>query len=220
MKKLLLLGFLSMFGASQAHASFVNIITGADMSGLQVTANFSGGVTETLTWQVISAGTGLTDTVSLESEEGGVLGTMFSLTQKGDSQGNIDDRGTASWDDDIFYGLWSLTNSSQNILTSLVISALGTNVVFDSLFDDNGNGSGIGRAFIVQPTGVSPVAIYSNLIQDELFSTLTIELDLASQGNINFFADTDIKNVAVPAPATLSLFLLALGGLVFRRKQA
>ncbi|WP_339726253.1 PEP-CTERM sorting domain-containing protein [uncultured Paraglaciecola sp.] len=219
MKKLLLLGFLSMFGASQAHASFTSIITGADMAGLQVTANFTGGLTETLTWQVISTGTGLTDTVSLEGEEGGVNGSMFSLTQKGDSIGNVDNNGTETFlDDDVFFGLWSLTNKSQIMLTSIVISALGTDVVFDSEFDDNGNGSGLGRAFIIKPSGVTALATYSDLIQEELYSTLSIALDLDSQGSINFFADTDIKNV--PAPATLSLLLLALGGLVVRRKQA
>lgn len=218
MKKLLLIGFLTMFGAGQAHASFISIITGADMAGLQVTADFSDGFTETLTWQVISAGNGLTDTINLETQKGGVTGTMFTLNQQGDSIGNVDTNNTPDLGDDIFYGLWSLTNSSQNILTSIIISAVGTDVVFDSLFNDNGNGSGIGRAFIVKPSGISPIATYSGLIQDELYSTLRIDLDLASGDNINFFADTDITQV--PAPATLSLLLLTLGGLVVRRKQA
>lgn len=219
MKKFLLLGFLSMFGASQAQASFMNVVTGADMAGLQVTANFSDGFSETLTWQVISAGSGLTDTVSLEGEEGGVVGTMFSLTQQGDSQGNVDNNMTDDLSDDIFYGLWTLTNTSTNALTSIVISALTTNIVFDSVFDDNGNGSDFGRAFTPSVSGTTTYS-YSDLVQDELYSTLTINSDLTTNESLDFFADTDL--VEVSAPATASILMLSLLGLVMnaRRKQA
>jgi hypothetical protein len=220
MKKFLLLGFLSMFGASQAHAGFVNITTGADMAGLQVTATFSSGFTETLTWQVVSAGNGLTDTINLETQIGGVTGSGWSLNQQGDSQGNTDTNGTPTdFTDDTIYGLWTLTNSSALTLQSVIISTLGTDVVFDSEFVDNLlNGSGIGREFTPELMTSGATGIYSDPIQDELFSTLTINLDLAGGSSLEFLADTDVTTV--PVPATLSLLLLGLGGLVIRRKQA
>lgn len=217
MKKFLLLGFLSMFGTSQAHAGFINTVTGADMAGLQVTATFAGGATETLIWHMTSPGSGLTDTISLESEIGGVFGSMFTLSQQGDSQGNVDTNGTPNdFSDDTIYGLWTLTSLIDETLTSLFIEVLNTNVVFDTLFADNGNGSDRGRAFTTTASGTS--YSYGDLVQDELFGSLLVNVDLAKNQSLTFLADTDL--VTVPAPATLSLLLLAMGGLVVRRKQA
>lgn len=219
MKKFLLLGFLSMFGASQANAGFIQTVTGADMAGMQVTVNYLGGFSETLTWEVTSVGNGLTDNASLETAIGGVTGTGFSLSQQGDSQGNVDNNGTTDLSDDTFFGLWTFKNTSQDMITSLFINTQTTNVLFDTMFDDiNGNGSGVGRGFTTNISG--PVAVSSDLYMDELYRGLTVNFNLESGDTLIFMADTDL--VTVSAPATASILMFSLLGLVMnaRRKQA
>jgi hypothetical protein len=223
MKKFLLLSFLSFFAASQANAGFIKTITGADMAGIEVTVTYASNPSETLTWQVISAGNGLTDTVNLEFAVGGVTGTGFTFTQQGDSQGNIDDKGTPATTDDELYGLWTLTNTSTSALlddavTSLFINTSNTNIVFDSMFDDIfNNGSGPGRN--ISDAG-STIGTYGGLFMDELYTSLMVDLSLNSGESLVFFADTDA--IAVSAPTTVSILLLSLLGLIMnaRRKQA
>jgi hypothetical protein len=219
-KKLILVSFLTMFIGNSANASFVSIITGADMAGMDVTVTFDSGLTETVTWDVISAGNGLTDTVNLETAYGGVTGSGFSLTQQGNSLGNIETNGTAGVSDDIFYGLWTLTNTSNLAITKLFVNALAGGIVFDTDNLDNSilNGSDVGRPFDSRTAG--PTAIYSNNYQDELFGAMTVDLSLASGASLDFFADTDA--IAVSAPSTISILMLSLFGFVInaRRKQA
>jgi hypothetical protein len=219
MKKFLLLSFLSFFAASQANAGFIKTITGADMAGIEVTVTYANNPSETLTWQVISAGNGLTDTVNLELAEGGVTGTGFKFTQQGDSQGNIDDKGTTDIDDDELYGLWTIINTSTDaFITSLFINTSNTNIVFDSMFDDiYNNGSGPGRN--IDDAG-STIGTYSVLFMDELYTSLMVDLSLNPGESLVFFADTDA--IAVSAPTTVSILLFSLLGLIMnaRRKQA
>jgi hypothetical protein len=220
-KKLILVSFLTMLIGNSANASIISIITGADMAGMEVTVTFDGGSTETVIWDVISAGNGLTDTVNLETASGGVTGSGFSLTQQGNSLGNVNNNDTPTdSSDDIFYGLWTLTNMSQSAITKLFVNALAGGIVFDTDNLDNSilNGSDVGRPF--EPRTGGPTAIYSNNYQDELFGAMTVELSLASDASLDFFADTDA--ITVSAPSTISILMLSLFGFVMnaRRKQA
>ena len=53
MKKLILAGILAFF-ACQANAGFVQGVTGEDMVGMEVTATFANGATETTTWGAVA----------------------------------------------------------------------------------------------------------------------------------------------------------------------
>jgi hypothetical protein len=214
-KKLILVSFLTMFIGNSANASFISVITGADMAGMEVKVTFAGGSTETVIWDVISAGNGLTDTVNLETASGGATGVGFSLTQQGNSLGNVDTSGTT----DVFYGLWTLTNTSNLVITELFVNALAGGIIFDIEFDNSIlNGTDKGRSFDSPTAG--PTATYTNNYQDELWGEMTAGLSLASGASLDFFADTDA--IAVSAPSTISILMLSLFGFVInaRRKQA
>ena len=223
MKKLLAFGFISLLMASHVHAGFVSIITGADMAGMNVTITYEDNTTESLVWEVISVGNGLTDTTNLETAKGGVSGIGFTLFQQGNSLGNTDDNGTVVLTDDIFYGLWTLTNTSSLTITNLFIDALAGNIVFDSIFDVVIiNGSDKGRPFMSSIDGLT--AQYSNhFFGDELFGAMSVNLDLLGGQELTYFADTDAVTSSVPvnAPSTISIFMLSLFGFAMnaRRKQ-
>jgi hypothetical protein len=196
MKKFLLLGFLSMFAASQANAGFISAVSGADMAGIQVTATFTDTSTEILDWAALTA------------DSGGVTGTGWSLTQEGDTFGEFDNI------NQLLVGTWTLTNNSLN-LESLFIDLL-SGFVFDIDFGDaSANGSGPGRELVSDiPMSFS----FGGFVQDELYSTLM--LTNFADGQTLFMTDTDA--VVVSAPATVSILMLSLLGLVMnsRRKQA
>jgi hypothetical protein len=198
MKKLLLLGFLSMFGASQANASFITNINGADMAGIEITGTFNGGTTQTFTWAAIN------------SDTGGVSGSDWSLSLSGETFGEYDDI------NGVVIGAWVLSLGSSSTLESLFID-LGANFVFDTAFGDaSANGSGPGVDFDTSSTTMTHS--FGGLVQDELYSTLLVEN--FEIGTTTFLTDTDA--VSVSAPETVSIFMLSLLGLVMnsRRKQA
>lgn len=196
MKKFLLLGFLSMFAASQAHAGFIKTVTGADMAGIQITATFSDTTTEILNWAALTA------------DSGGVTGTDWSLSQVGDTFGEFDNINS------LLVGAWTLTNNSST-LESLFINLL-SGFVFDIDYGTaSANGSGPGRELVSDiPMSFS----FGGFVQDELYSTLM--LTNFANGETQFMTDTDA--VVVSAPATASILMLSLLGLVInaRRKQA
>jgi hypothetical protein len=221
MYKKLVLAAALLTTSLTSQAAFIPVVTGADMAGIEVTVTYDLGPSETLTWQVVNAGNGLTDTVSLETYMGGVSSNNFSLTQQGDSQGNVDTKGTIGLSDDVFYGLWTLTNTSQSSITSLFVNGLGGNIVFDIEFDNLIlNGSDVGRFFAADPSGTSASGSYTANYQDELYSEMYVELLLGSGQSLDFFADTD--SIAVSTPTTISILMLSLFGFVMnaRRKLA
>ena len=216
-KKLILLSFLTMLINSSAYAGFIPTVTGADMAGMEVTVAYDDGTTESLVWEVINVGNGLTDTANLETAIGGVTGSGFTLYQQGNSLGNVDTNKTDDPNDDIIYGLWTLTNTSNALtITNLFIDALAGNVVFDILLDTGAaNGSKTGRAFDTPTAGYD--AFYSNQFVDELYGAMTVDLALASGDELIYLADTDL--IAVSTPTTFSLFLLTIIGIAARRKK-
>jgi hypothetical protein len=206
-----------------SHAGLISVITGADMAGMKVTVTYTDTTTESTNWVLLSPGNGGTSTVDLETADGGAAGNGFGLRQAGNSLGNVDNMGTlADLSDDVFYGLWTLVNYSGQTITGFSVEALTAGVVFDTMFDNiTINGSDKGRYFIAGPTDPSgATASYSDLYRDELYGTMTVSLLLADTESMTFFADTDA--IAVSAPATISMLMLSLFGLVMNahRKQA
>lgn len=206
MKKLLALGFLSLFIGSQANASFIKTVTGSDMAGIEVTVTFEDdGSMESGIWAATGAMMGEASNTS--------SGQGWGLMESGDTLGGL----TVLGDPSTAFGIWSLYNWTGRTISSLFIDTAGTNVVFDTeFFDVSANGSGAGREFTYDNSSTTVTALFSGLYMDELYTGLTI----AGPGLVDgfeFMIDTDVK---VSAPATLSLMLLALGGLVARRFKA
>ncbi|MCF2949898.1 PEP-CTERM sorting domain-containing protein [Paraglaciecola aquimarina] len=199
MKKLLAIGLLSLFIGGQAQAGFIKSVTGADMAGIEVTVTYDDATTDSAIWGATFP------------EEGAANGADWGLYEQGDTIGG--DNGQ------FLYGVWTFTRSTNAIknIASLFIDTSTTNIVFDTeFFDVSANGSGAGREFTYDDKAHDPVtALFSGLYMDELYTGLTISGPGLVDG-FQFMIDTD----EVPAPTTLSIMLLALGGLVARRLKA
>lgn len=195
MKKLIIIGLFTMLVGAKAHASFIGNVDGADMAGIHVTATFNDLTTESFIWEAQSA------------NSGGVTGTGWSLSQVGNTFGELGPGGVI--------GPWTIFNDNS-ALVSLFVNLLPASFVFDTEYGDaSANGSGNGRELVSEtPIGHA----FSGLMQDELFTGLT--LSDFSLGETRFVIDTDL--VTVSAPSTVSILLLSLFGLIMntRRKQA
>lgn len=191
--------------------------TGADMSGMVVSADFSNGAAETLIWGPTGVGSG------------GVDGILFSLNETNDT----------------FSSDWALVNKNPSgVLTKLTVNAGAGNTVFD-IVDSldpsiSTEGSFRGRAFeeVSAPLGGSitalysdPVALIGELPLGDLYAILMADFTeleiggLREQFEFRFGADTDnLVLTAVPIPAALPLMLTALSILAFlggwRRRPA
>jgi hypothetical protein len=188
--------------------------TGADMTGMNVTAFFSDGSSKSAIWATTGVEIG-----------GAAISGVFSLSETGNT----------------FGGPWDLTNSYSATLTKLTIDGGAGSTVFD--IDDLNEGtvgSGVGEAYTDRsfPPGTI-VATYSKIVAlsgsapvGDLFAILTIDytgLDgggIASGSGLSFAQDTD--NLALlgdlqttPLPAALPLFAGGLGviGLLARRRK-
>lgn len=199
--------------------------TGAQMSGMKVTAGFANGTSETATWGTVDPSTGA------------VIGAGFYLGVSGDT----------------FNATWLLFNlNATSLLTSLSIDAGAGNAVFDRAGPAPGtNGSANGRDF----TDVSGVTIggsiavtYSKAVAltgfaplGDLFALMIVDLTGLTSGGLSsagreyqFRQDTDSLSLAgdlistdpliatpIPAAAFLmgSVLAAGLGFGAWRRKR-
>lgn len=178
---------------------------GNDMAGIEVTADFLSGESETATWSVTG------------SEAGGAFGTDWSVTQSGET----------------FFDPWTFSNSGQSI-AFLEIKAIPGNTAFDTIYSieepPNTPGSALGIPFTVL-TGPPPDSFaYSDEIdisEGDLFGTLSVNYNNGFTGTITYRADTDngTQNdpVAVPESSgllsTLTVGTLGAGLRLLRRQK-
>ena len=215
-------GLMLTFAGNAAHATvtYVNDLstssvipgltgfatTGAMMTGMSVTAIFSGGTNETLAW----APTGATS--------GGVSGTNWGLSLTGDSFGG-------NWQ-------FSFASTSLGQLERLIMDGNAGFTVFDRTQPSQGTpGSASGMDFnFVSGFSGDATATYSDIVSvspnpavGDLFHVLTVDFAQGTGPRTSFAfvqdTDNDSRLTTVPEPATLALFGIGLAGLGFRRSK-
>lgn len=212
MKKLLILGFLTVFAAGNAQAGLINIVTGADMSGLLVTVTFGNGDTQSDVWEATG------------TESGGVGNGVWSLTQEGDTIGPVYPSS--------FSGTWTLTTIRS--IESILIEGLNAGLVFDTAFGD-ASGTGPGHAFTYDTALSSVTATYSDNYEDELYYSMLLtgtnpnylgrgSSMLLGSGSFDFMIDVDLitpeeATAEVAAPATITILALSVLGLIANSRR-
>lgn len=140
--------------------------TGEMMAGIEVTASFLDGTSQSVVWTATGKGSG------------GAFGNGWSLTESGNS----------------FNSPWTLSNTGIGI-TSLVIDAIPGNAVFDNVkIKEITPGSADGWSYQTL-SGASPTfSAYSNPIdisEGDLFGSLSLYWTNGFSGTMQFRADTD-----------------------------
>ncbi len=197
--------------------------TGAMMNGMRVTATFSGGFSETLSWAATGAASG------------GVTGTGWSLTQTGDTFVGVDSAVQGRWSFSFAPGvaalnLESLLLEGANGFTVFDVDVYGSDCDYAPAGVDESCSDGSARGSRFRFLGnESATVTYSDALglagadpRGDIFHNMLIDF---GQGGIrtDFRFDQDTDNDSrrnqVPLPGTLALVGLGLFGLgAFRRR--
>ncbi|MCP4277640.1 MAG: PEP-CTERM sorting domain-containing protein [Gammaproteobacteria bacterium] len=207
-----LLFALLFWGSSAFSMPFTSVITGADMSGMAVTATFADGSTETAIWATTSTNGAIPFG---EGYAGAATGTGWSLAQQGFTLGNFTGGPGGSP-----LGVWTFNSAAGALaIASVEINAIIAGIVFDVKEAVFTPGSGVGREFLADTSSTVPSSYsYGSLISSpDLYGTLSMSWDngFAAGSTLRFMADTD----KIPEPPTVLLMTLGLLGLVFGAKK-
>jgi hypothetical protein len=183
--------------------------TGAQMTGMTVTALFRGGFTETLAWTATG------------TQSGTVSGTDWGITESGTTFANE---------------AWHVTNTSGSRLVELKFDGAPGLTVFDIIPSATiTEGSATGKAFksnlgddnlIVATYSAAVKLIGAAAPLGDLFQRLSVDFTGVAYGGVSgafkFSQDTDNSSRlnAVPAPAMLVFFGLGLLALRWSSRKA